>query len=193
MRSRAWFVLLGFLSLTTISQTAHAVGGGFLPAGTLVSVQTTQPLDANFAEPGMSVSAIVDDPVVDARGAIVIPDGTAATLEVVGVDRSSNMKGRDRINLRLRWLHIEGRAHPVSTSYAQLRGPSEGKKAAKKIGGGAGIGAVVGGILGGGAGAAIGAAAGGATGAAVTGSGKKDLRVPAGARLQFRLNAPTRI
>jgi hypothetical protein len=193
MRSRVWFVLLGFLSLAIISPTAHAFGGGFLPAGTPVSVQTTQPLDANFAEPGMSVSAIVDDPVVDGRGVIVIPRGTAATLEVVGVDRSSNMKGRDRITLMLRWLHIGGRAHPVSTSYAQLRGPSEGKKAAKKIGGGAGIGAVVGGILGGGSGAAIGAAAGGATGAAVTGSGKKDLRVPAGARLQFRLNAPTRI
>jgi hypothetical protein len=193
MRSRVWFVLLGVLSLAAISPTAHAYSDGFLPAGTLVSVQTTQPLDANFAEPGMSVSAIVDDPVVDGRGVIVIPRGTAATLEVVGVDRSSNMKGRDRINLVLRWLHIRGRAHPVSTSYAQLRGPSEGKKAAKKIGGGAGIGAVVGGIFGGGTGAAIGAAAGGATGAVVTGSGKKDLRVPAGARLQFRLDAPARI
>jgi hypothetical protein len=80
MRSRVWFVLLGFLSLAIISPTAQAFGGGFLPAGTLVSVQTTQPLDANFAEPGMSVSAIVDDPVVDGRGAIVIPRGTAAAV-----------------------------------------------------------------------------------------------------------------
>lgn len=192
MRPRRLFVLLGFLVLAMIAQMADA-SNLFLPAGTIVNVQTTQPLDANFAEPGMRVSAVVDDPVVDPRGMIVVPRGTAATLEVVGVDRSSNMKGRDRIGLVLRWIHIGGRAQPVSSTYAQFRGRSEGKRAAKRIGGGAGIGAVLGGILGGGTGAAIGAVAGGATGAAVTGSGKKDLFVPAGARLQFQLNAPMQI
>jgi hypothetical protein len=193
MRPRPLFVLLGFLSLAIISQKADAFGGEFLPAGTAVNVQTTQPLDANYAEPGTMVSAVVDAPIVDAVGRIVVPVGTPVTLQVVGVQRSSNMKGRDRITLMLRSLHLGGRALPVEADYAQFRGRSEGKRAAQKIGAGAGIGAVLGGILGGGTGAAIGAVAGGATGAAVTGSGKKDLYVPAGARLQFRLNAPTRI
>jgi hypothetical protein len=192
MRSGAWFVLLAFLSLVLASQTAGAYGSQIVPAGTAVTVRTTQPLEADHAEVGMRVSAIVDDPVgVD--GMIVVPRGAAATLEVVHVKRSSNMKGRDRITLKLHALHVGGRTYPVAASYVELKGASEGKRAARKIGGGAGIGAAIGGILGGGTGAAIGASAGGATGAMVAGSGKTHLSVPANTRLQFRLSSSTRI
>jgi hypothetical protein len=192
MRPRAWFVVLSVFVLTIGSRTASLTGAATLPAGTILNVRTTQPLDADSAHVGMKVTALVDDPV-EVGGQIVVPRGTPTTLEVVAVEQSSNMKGRDRITLKMYSLHVGERSYPVGTSYVELKGPSEGKKAARKIVGGAGIGAAVGGIFGGGTGAAIGAATGGGTAAAITGSGKTHLNVPAETRLQFRLNTATRI
>jgi len=191
MRSRAWFVLLGLFLSTSLAQTLHA-GGEIVPAGTTLNVRTTQSLYADYTQPGMRITGIVDEPV-HVNGRIVIPRGTQATLEVVGVDRSSNLKGRDRITLVVRALHLRGGSYPVSTSYVQFRGPSEGKRATKKILGGAAIGGALGGLIGGGSGAAFGALAGGGTGAAIAGSGKTHLSVPAESRLQFQLNESTRI
>jgi hypothetical protein len=185
MRPRAWFVLLGLL-LSTIASQAYAAGE-IVPAGTILNVRTTQPLYADYTQPGTRLTGIVDDPVA-IGGRIVIPRGTQATLEVVGVDRSSNLKGRDRITLTVRSLHFRGGSYRVSTSYVQLKGPSEGKRATKKIVGGALIGGAIGGLIGGGSGAAFGAAAGGGTGAAVAGSGKTHLVIPAETPLQFRVN-----
>jgi hypothetical protein len=105
------------------------------------------------------------------------------------VERSSSLKGRDRITLKALSLDIGRRTYPVSTSDVELRGPNEGKRAAWKIAGGAGIGAALGGLIGGGTGAAIGASAGGATGAVVASSGKTHLSVPPETPLQFRLKA----
>ena len=191
MRPRAWFVLLGLLLSTIASQTLYAAGE-IVPEGTILNVRTTQPLYADYTQPGMRLTGIVDDPV-EIGGRIVIPRGTQATLEVVGVDRSSNLKGRDRITLTVRSLHFRGGSYPVATSYVQLKGPSEGKRATKKILGGAAIGGALGGLIGGGSGAALGAVAGGGTGAAVAGSGKTHLSVPAETPLQFRLTGSTRI
>jgi hypothetical protein len=192
MRPGGWFVLVSFLLLSIGSWTVHVSAAEVLPAGTALNVRTTQPIDADYSQIGMRVSAVVDDPV-EVNGEIVIPRGAAATLEVVRVERSSNLKGRDRITLKVRSLHIGRRSYPVATSHVELKGPSEGKRAAWKIGGGAGIGAALGGLIGGGTGAAIGATAGGATGAIVAGSGKTHLSVPAETLLQFRLTASTRI
>jgi hypothetical protein len=189
MWPRTWFALCGLLLLTIAPRIAAAQ---VIPAGTIVNVRTTQPIAADYSQPGMRVTAIVDDPVsVDGR--ILVPRGAKATLEVVHVEQSSTMKGRDRITLKLHALHVNGYAYPVATSRVELKGPSEGKRAARKIVGGAGIGAAVGGIFGGGTGAAVGATMGGATGGVVAGSGKTHLNVPAETRLQFRLTGATRI
>lgn len=193
MRSRTWVVLSALLSIAISSGTVHIATAEVLPAGTVVHVRTTQPIAAESTAVGMRFGAIVDDPVVEAGGRIIIPRGAPATLEAVSVEQSSNLKGRDRITLKVRAIRIGGSTYPVTTSRVELKGPSEGKRAARKIGGGAGLGAAVGGIFGGGSGAAIGAVAGGATGAAVAGSGKTRLNIPAETRLQFRLDAPLRI
>jgi hypothetical protein len=192
MRPQAWFVLFGLLLPAIGSQTVYAIPGEIVPAGTILNVRTTQPIYANYTQPGARFSGIIDDPV-QVGGRIVIPRGTPATLEVVGVNRSSNLKGRDRVSLRVRSIRIGGANYPVSTSYVELKGPSEGKRAARKAIGGAGVGAVIGGLLGGGTGAAIGATAGATTGVAVAGSGKTYLSVPAETVLQFQLNGSTRI
>jgi hypothetical protein len=192
MRPRVWFVLFGLLLTTAITRTLYAASDELVPAGTILTVRTTEPLYADYTHPGMRLVGIVDDPV-DVGGRIVVPRGAQATLEVVGVEHSSNMKGRDRITLKMQSLHFHGASYPVSASYVQLKGPSEGKKAAKKIAGGAGIGAALGGLIGGGSGAAWGALAGGGTAAAVTGSGKKQLSIPAETRIQFQLTGTMRI
>lgn len=193
MRSRAWLGLICLFLLTGISRAGPAPQVDFVPAGTILNVRTTQPIIADYSHVGMTVRAIVDDPVADAEGRIVIPRGSLAMLEVIGARQSSNLKGRDRITLRVLSLDVRNRTYPVASSYVELKGPSEGKRAGKKIGVGAGIGAAIGGILGGGAGAAIGATAGGATGAFVAGSGKTHLNVPAESVLQFQLDAPVQI
>lgn len=192
MRPRAWFVVLSSFLLTIASSAVHVAGAQILPAGTPLNVRTTQPMYADTAHVGMRLDGVVDDPVM-VNGEVVVRRGARATLEIVRVERSSNLKGRDRITFKVNALDTGGRTYPVATSSVEVKGPSEGKRATRKIVGGAGIGAAVGGLLGGGAGAAIGATTGGATGAVVAGSGKTHLVVPAETRLHFRLDAAARI
>ncbi len=192
MRPRVWWPVFGFLALAVGLQPARARGADLIPAGTVLNIRTISAIDADSSMPGMTVSAVVDDPI-DVGGRIVVPRGAPAMLEVIHVKRSSNLEGRDRITLKVLWIKTGLRAYPIATNYVELKGPSEGKKAARKILGGAGIGALTGGIFGGGTGAAIGAAAGGATGAVITGSGKEHLRIPAETRLQFRMTTSVRI
>lgn len=192
MKYRAWLVMMGLLMLAGF-RTAVANGAEVLPVGTVLNVRTTQPIVVYSSHVGMRFRAIVEDPVMDVYGHVVVPRGSSATLEAVDVQESSNLKGRDRITLRVTSLHVGNRMYPITSSYVELKGRSEGKRAARKVGAGAGVGAVVGGLLGGGTGAAIGATAGGATGAVVAGSGKTHLSVPAETLLQFRLEGPVRI
>jgi hypothetical protein len=189
---RALPVVLGTLLLAICSLIAYGAGASIVPAGTVLNVRTTQPITADSSQPGMTFTGVVDDPIA-VNGEIVIPRGAIATLEVVNVERSSNMKGRDRITFKVHSIHIDSGTYPVATSHVELKGPSEGKRAARKVIGGAGIGAAVGGILGGGTGAAIGATTGGGTGAVIAGSGKTHLVVPAETLLQFRLSTAARV
>ena len=184
-------MVFGFL-LLAIGLQSRVVGAELIPAGTVLNVRTAHEIYADSSSPGMRVNAIVDDPIY-VGGRIVVPRGAPAMLEVVRVSRSSNFEGRDRFTLKVLWIEAGQRVYPVSTNHVEMKGPSEGKKAARKIGIGAGIGALAGGIFGGGTGAAIGAAAGGTTGAVMTGSGKEHLRIPAETRMQFQLNSSVQV
>jgi hypothetical protein len=186
MRSYAWFALLSLLLPTIGARELFASPQDFVPAGAILNVRTTQPIYADYVRPGARFTGIVDDPVtIDGR---TIPRGARATLEVIGVEQSSTLKGRDRINFIVRSIHVGNSSYAVSSDYVQVKGPSEGKKAARKGIIGGGIGAAVGGLLGGGTGAALGATAGAGTGVAIAGSGKEHLVVPAETRLQFHVS-----
>src|SRR5262245_37401608 len=143
MTPRAWMVPLGALMLVFGAATVSLSASQVVPAGTVLNVRTTQLIDADTAQVGTRYRGIVDDPV-NVDGRVVIPRGTPATLEVVNVEHSSNMKGRDRITLKVLSVHLNARAYPVSASYVELKGHSEGKRATRKVLGGAGIGAAVG-------------------------------------------------
>lgn len=191
MRPQAWLVVLSFIVLSVCSAVS-ALASDIIPAGTVLDVRTTEPIAAASTYPGTLFDAIVDAPVV-VDGRVVIPRGAVATMEVVYVDRSSNLKGKDRISFRLNSVHVEDRTYHVITNDIEFKGRSEGKRTAQKVIGGAGIGAALGGIFGGGSGAALGAVTGGTTGAVIAGSGKQYLVVPAETRLQFRLSSPAAV
>jgi hypothetical protein len=157
-----------------------------VPAGTPVNVRLAQDIDVDVSKAGQRFKAVVDDPVM-VGGATVIPRGASATLQAVQVQQSGEMKGSDKITLKLNTLTFGGMVHEVTTAYVETKGKGEGKRTARKVGGGAGLGAIVGGIAGGGEGALIGAAIGGVTGAAVASSGEEHLQLAAETRLQFQL------
>jgi outer membrane lipoprotein SlyB len=157
-----------------------------VPAGTPINVRLSQAIDVDVSQAGQRYKGIVDDPVM-VGGAIVVPRGASATLQAVHVEQSGQMKGSDRITLKVNTVSFGGTVYEVTTAYVESKGKGEGKKTARKVGGGAGLGAIVGGIAGGGEGAAIGAAIGGVTGAAVASGGEEHLKLPAETRLQFQL------
>jgi hypothetical protein len=163
-----------------------------VPAGTTVNVRLTQGIDVDASQAGQQFKAIVDDPVM-IGGSIVIPRGATAVVQAVNVQQSGNMKGSDKISLKLNSVAFGGYAYEVATKYVETKGQGEGKRTARKVGGGAGLGAIVGGIAGGGQGAAIGAAVGGVTGAAVAAGGEEHLKLPAETRLQFTLDGAVKI
>jgi hypothetical protein len=191
MRSHVSFVVFSFLVLA-IGQHAALAASVTLPAGTAINIRTAQQIDADSAHVGMRVNGVVDDPI-DANGHVVIPRGSHAVLEVVGVERSTNMKGRDRIMLKIHSVGVGSHAYAVATNHVEIKGPSEGKRARNKILGGAGIGAAVGGMIGGGTGAVVGATTGGGVGAVVANSGKTHLSVPSETVVQFRLSGALRV
>jgi hypothetical protein len=163
-----------------------------IPAGTMLNVRLSQPIEVDVSRAGQTFKAVVDDPVM-IGGAIVIPRGATAVIQAVQVQQSGTMKGSDKISLKLNSVAFGGMVHQVATQYVEAKGKGEGKRTARKVGGGAGLGAVFGGIVGGGEGAAIGAAIGGVTGAAVASGGEEHLQLPAETRLQFQLSAAVTI
>jgi hypothetical protein len=186
MRSCAWFALLSLLLPAVGARQLFASPQEMVLASAMLNVRTTEPIYADFVRPGATFTGIVENPVI--ISGLRIPGGATATLEVVGVEQSSTLKGRDRINFTVRAVHFGNSSYDVSSDVVQAKGPSEGKKAARKGIIGGGIGAAVGGLLGGGTGAVIGATAGAGTGVAIAGSGKEHLVVPPETLLQFHVS-----
>src|SRR5262245_56184113 len=181
-------VVLAIAAATRTAEAQHRAPAYMtVPAGTILDVRLTQPIDVDYAIPGATYHGILDYPVT-MHGVTVIPSGARVLLEAVAVKQSGTFKGSDRITLTARSVSFGGHRYGVTTTDVATKSKGQGKKTAKKVGIGAGIGAAVGGLFGGGAGAAFGAAAGGTTGAIVQGqSGGAHLFIPAETRMQFQL------
>ena len=163
-----------------------------VPAGTVINVRLTQAIDADKSAAGQTFKGVVDDPV-SVNGAIVIPRGAGAVLQVAHVEQAGSMKGSDKITLKMNAFSLAGMVYDVTTTYVQSKGKSEGKKTTRRVGGGAGLGAMIGGIAGGGEGAAIGALVGAGAGAIASAVDTDHLKLPAETRLQFQLGAAVTI
>ena len=162
-----------------------------IPAGTSISVTTSQSVSSKTAKAGQSVAANVSSDVM-VGGKVVIPKGSPARLVVASVQPSGRLSTPAKLWLKLRSVTVNGKTIVVATSLAGRTAGSKAKRDTVFIGGGAGAGAAIGALAGGGKGAAIGALAGagaGTAGAAAT--GKKDIEFPAETRLAFKTQVAT--
>ena len=157
-----------------------------VPAGTSISVTTSQSVSSKTAKVGQSVAGSVSSDVT-VGGKVVVPKGSPAKLVVASVQPSGRLSTPAKLWLKLRSVTVNGKTIVVATSLAGRTAGSKAKRDTVFIGGGAGAGAAIGALAGGGKGAAIGALAGagaGTAGAAAT--GKKDIEFPAETRLAFK-------
>jgi hypothetical protein len=164
-----------------------------LPAGTVLTVRTTDAISAKSSQVGQNFQAVIAQPVA-LHGHTVIPAGSTVTGKIVQAKQGGKIKGGSELALQLATVHVHGVSYPITTDQYSQEAKGKGKRTTAMGAGGAGLGAVIGGIAGGGKGAAIGAVAGG--GAGVAGSamtGNKELTIPAESVLSFTLSQALKI
>ena len=174
-----------------VPQYQLARGPVTVPAGTLIQVRTSEPVNSKQAQPGQPVQfTVIQD--VALGGVLAIPRG--ATVRGVITDvrhpEKGSLTGSAELALQLTSLDLAGMSYPLASDLFKVKGPGKGGHSAGNIAGGAILGAVIGGIVGGGPGAAIGAAAGGGAGAVGSAvSSGPGVWIPAEALVSFHLAA----
>lgn len=167
-----------------------------LAAGTELVVRTVGAVDSSRATPGQTFAAILEAPVTDRWGRVVVPEGAPARLAIREMS-AGGATGSPEMALDVQSVTVNGVTHSVSTadlSMSSDTGIGSNTRTAKAVGGGAVLGTVIGAVVGGAKGATLGGligAAGGA-GAQVVTRGR-EVRVPAETVLKFRLDEPVRL
>jgi hypothetical protein len=173
-------------------QSAVSTRTYLLPVGTELPVRAEETIDSSRASEGQTYAAEVAANVVDADGAVVIPQGSNAKIVIKSASKGGRITGASDLVLDLRAVSVDGQEYLIGTSDVKTKGRDgvgANKRTAIFTGGGAAIGAIVGAIAGGGKGAAIGAGAGAGAGAVtqiVTKGGS--IKVPAETILTFKLD-----
>ncbi len=158
-----------------------------VPSGTQIDVRTDVPIDTTKDTAGMQYAATIQNNVRDSMGAISIPAGTRAELQVV--DASQGGIHGQAYALDLYSIRLNGATYLVdSSSVGGQEGVGLNKRTALFGGGGLALGSLLGAAFGGGKGAAIGALAGGlgGLGTQILTHGKT-VKVPAESILNFQL------
>ncbi len=161
-----------------------------VPAGTTLTVKLGQDLGSKTSQAGQTFSGTLSQSVT-VRGQKAIPAGSAVSGTVVTAQAKGKIKGEGQLVIRLTSIRANGRNYPIQTAVIDSTVSGKGKRTAATTGGGAAGGALIGGLAGGGKGAGIGALVGagaGFAGGAMTGN--KQIEVPAGTALTFKLSAP---
>ena len=156
-----------------------------VPAGTIITVRTIDPVDSATNTTGQVFKASLDAPIV-VDNHVIVAKGADVYMKLVSASSAGHLKGKSELTLALQSVIFQGRTYNVVTSDVSQSGSSRGKNSAAKIGGGAVLGALIGGLAGGGKGAAIGAAAGGGAGVGLQAFTKgKQIKIPSETRLDF--------
>lgn len=175
---------------TAASSTATAAATT-IPANTTVLVRLIDSADSAHDAVGKEYRASLDQPIVNATGAVLVPRGADATVVLANRQQSGKLTGKTELTLVLRSLTIHGTLYDVVSTDVVEASSSRTGRSGKAIGGLAAAGAVIGAIAGGGKGAAIGAGSGATLGTLgqVFTSGQR-VHVPSETRLTFRLQQP---
>lgn len=159
-------------------------------AGTVLSAAIDQALSSKTSSTGDHFDASLAEPIA-VNGQEVLPVGTRMTGVITDSKSAGRFKGNARLGLALDSITVGDKTYEVQTSVVGQSSKGRGKRTGVGAGGGAAFGAIVGAIAGGGKGAALGALAGGGAGSAGAAfTGKRDIRIPAETRLDFRLTQP---
>jgi hypothetical protein len=165
-----------------------------IPAGTVLTVRTVDPINTSINKTGDEFGATIDAPV-SANGQIVIPRYSKARLRLVAERSAGRIKGQSEVQLQMVSLTVNGRTYPVRTGvFQQKAAASRGKQTAKRVGIGAAVGGIIGAIAGGGKGAAIGAGVGAGAGTGVQMATKgQAVKIPTETQLDFALSSPLNV
>jgi hypothetical protein len=164
-----------------------------IPAGTLLNVRTSEPLDSRRAQVGTMFQATVAGDVYQGN-VLAIPRGAVLTGQVTGVRKPGDLAGKAGLQLQMTSLSLGGQTYPVTTDAWTGEGPGKGGYSTANTAGGAALGASIGAIAGGGIGAAVGAVAGGVTGLAASAATKgPQVVIPPEALLSFHLATPVTV
>jgi len=92
--------------------------GNFIPAGTPITVRTSDRIDADASQIGNNITVTLAHPIV-INGRTISPAGAQATMQVMGVLGGNRLTGSGDITLRLVNLSgSDGRVFNVTTSDA---------------------------------------------------------------------------
>jgi hypothetical protein len=169
-----------------------------LPAGTVISVRSTQWLSSDKNHPGDTFTATLDQPVV-ANGWVVARRGQTMMGRVDVAQKASEGNGVSRLGVEITELTlVDGEQVSVSTRMQQVAPPPYSQyppgRSAATVATTTAVGAIVGAAVGRGLGAAIGAGLGATAGAAVVLSsrGRATMIAPE-TLLTFQLTSPLSI
>lgn len=133
-----------------------------LPAGTWISVRTTETLSTDMHAPGQSFTATLAQPLV-VSGYVVARRGQLVAGRIVEVEKAGRVKGTSRLGLELTEIGlVDGQQLPITSQLIEYNGGASKSRDGAVIAGTTGIGAAIGAAAGGGSAAGIGAAAGAA-------------------------------
>ncbi len=165
-----------------------------LPAGTLITVRTTEPLSSDRNVTGDTFTTVLDQPVV-AQGLVVSRRGQTVMGRIASAQKAGRVQGVSQLAVELNELVlVDGQQIPIRTQLIQSSAGTSHGRDAEGIGTTTGLGAVIGAAAGGGTGAAIGAAAGAVAGVAgVLSTRGRPTEIYPETPLTFRLLDPVNI
>ena len=164
-----------------------------IPAGTLLRVRLSEPIDTSRAKSGNTFQATAATDVYQG-GVLAIPRGATLNGQVVESKDGGRLGGSATLRLQLTNVNLAGTIFPVTTDVWSNKGPNKDGYTARNTVGGALIGALIGGAVGRGAGAAIGAGAGAAGGlAASSATSGPRLYLPTETTVDFHLASPVSV
>jgi hypothetical protein len=160
-----------------------------IPAGTLVQIRLSEPLDVAKVQDGTVFQATAASDVFEGN-VLAIPRGAVLQGMVVHAKKPGALGGSGELQLQVSSVNLGGNSYPVTTDLWSNKGPNKAGYTAGNTVGGAVVGAIIGGLIGRGPGAAAGAIVGGGAGmAASAASNGPRIYLPAESLLNFHLSA----